>query len=154
MTREQACIKELYELVDKITENARKRDLSLIRPYSGASGCDMYQGLPPICRIRDSILDKYEDIIYKAFREYELGMIGECEGTPIEVFKPAPDEVIVYKFKTEPFNLDDIIQVFDNIRDSFPNNTVISIPDNSCLEVFTKDTLIECLQNIIKQLED
>lgn len=37
------------------------------------------------------------------------------KGTPIEVFKPAPDEVI---------------------------------------EVFTKDTLIECLQNIIKQLED
>ena len=153
MTREQACIKELYELVDKITENARKRDLSLIRPYSGARGCDMYQGLPPICRIRDSILDEYEDIIYTALREYELGMIGEYEGTPIEVFKPAPDEVIVYKFKTEPFNLDDIIQVFDNIRDSFPNNTIISIKDNSCLEVFTKDTLIECLQNITKQLE-
>ena len=37
------------------------------------------------------------------------------KGTPIEVFKPARDEVI---------------------------------------EVFTKDTLIECLQNIIKQLED
>ena len=62
------------------------------------------------------------------------------KGTPIEVFKPAPDEVIVYKFKTEPLDLDDTIQVFDNIRDSFPNNTVISIPDNSCLEVFTKDT--------------
>ena len=76
------------------------------------------------------------------------------KGTPIEVFKPAPDEVIVYKFKTESLDLDDTIQVFDNIRDSFPNNTVIPIPDNSCLEVFTKDTLIECLQNIIKQLED
>lgn len=71
MTREQVCIKELYELIDKITENARKRDLSLIRPHSGASGCDMYQGLPPICRIRDDILDKYEDIIYEALREYE-----------------------------------------------------------------------------------
>ena len=66
MTREQACIKELYELVDKITENARKRDLSLIRPCSGASGCDMYQGLPPICRIKDDILQRYEDIITTA----------------------------------------------------------------------------------------
>ena len=73
---------------------------------------------------------------------------------PIEVFKPAPDEIIVYKFKTEPFSLDDTIRVFDYIRGSFPNNTVISIPDNSCLEVFTKETLIECLQNLIKQLED
>lgn len=80
-------------------------------------------------------------------------MIGEWEWTPIEVFKPAPDEVIVYKFKTEPLDLDDTIQVFDNIRDSFPNNTVISIPDNSCLEVFAKDTLIEYLQNTIKKLE-
>lgn len=75
------------------------------------------------------------------------------EGTPIEVFKPAPEEVIVYKFKTEPLDLNDTIRVFNNIRDSFPNNTVISIPDNSCLEVFTKDTLTEWLQTIIKQLE-
>lgn len=44
-------------------------------------------------------------------------MIGEWEGTPIEVFKPVPDEVIVYKFKTEPLDLDDTIQVFDNICD-------------------------------------
>ena len=80
-------------------------------------------------------------------------MIGEWEGTPIEVFKPAPDEVIVYKLKTEPLDLDGTIQVFDNIRGSFPNNTVIPIPDNSCLEVFSKDTLIECLQNTIKKLE-
>lgn len=62
MTREQACIKELYELVDRITENARKHDLSLLRSPRGASGCDMYQGLPPICRIRDDILNRYEDI--------------------------------------------------------------------------------------------
>lgn len=72
MTREQKCIKELYELVDKITENARKHDLSLLRVRGGASGCDMYQGLPPICRIRDSVLDKYEDIIADAFRADEI----------------------------------------------------------------------------------
>ena len=67
MTREQKCIKELYVLVDKIAENACKHDLSLIRVHRGASGCDMYQGLPPICRIRDNILDKYEEIISDAF---------------------------------------------------------------------------------------
>lgn len=71
MTREQACIKELYALVDSITENARKRDLSLLRPPRGASGCDMYQGLPPICRIRDDILHRYEDIIYEVLRAEE-----------------------------------------------------------------------------------
>ena len=73
MTREQKCIKELYVLVDKIAENACKHDLSLIRVHRGASGCDMYQGLPPICRIGDSILDKYEEIISDAFRAEEEG---------------------------------------------------------------------------------
>lgn len=59
-----------------------------------------------------------------------------------------------YYYMSLGLDFDDTIQVFDNICDSFPNNTVIPIPDNSCLEVFVKDTLIECLQNIIKQLED
>lgn len=76
MTREQMCIKELYELVDKITENARKRDLSLIRP-SGIGGCDMYMGLPPICRIRDDILERYEDVIHGAFNTTEMQKFRE-----------------------------------------------------------------------------
>lgn len=71
MTKELCCIRELYELVDKITESARKHDLSLLRVPRGASGCDAYQGLPSICRIRDDILYRYEDIINKAFRESE-----------------------------------------------------------------------------------
>lgn len=69
MTKEQMCIKELYELVDRITQNACKHDLSLFRVGRGACGCDMYQGLPPICRIRDDILNRYEDIIYEDFEE-------------------------------------------------------------------------------------
>ncbi len=67
MTREQACIKELYELVDRIAENARKHDLSLLRQPRGGSGCDMYQGMPPICRLKADIEDRYEDIIFEAF---------------------------------------------------------------------------------------
>lgn len=66
--RTYQCIKELYKLVDKITENARKHDLSLLRVPRGASGCDMHQGLPPICRIRDDILSRYEDIISEGVR--------------------------------------------------------------------------------------
>ncbi len=71
MTREQMCIKELYELVDKVTENAIKRDLSLIRP-SGVGGCDVYMGQPPICRIKDDITARYEDIIHGAFKVEEM----------------------------------------------------------------------------------
>lgn len=69
MTEEQKCIKELYKLLDAITENAKKHDLSLIRPSGRVCGCDMYQGMTPICRIRDDILSRYEDIIYAALKE-------------------------------------------------------------------------------------
>lgn len=31
MTEEQKCIAELFKLIDLVTENAKKRDLSLIR---------------------------------------------------------------------------------------------------------------------------
>lgn len=68
MTEEQKCIVELFKLIDLVTENAKKRDLSLIRP-SGAGGCDMYLGMPPICRIRDDIFSRYEEIIYAALKE-------------------------------------------------------------------------------------
>ena len=70
MTREQCCIMELFQIIDKIAEDARNRNFSLFRAR-GASGCDMYQGPPLICCIRDDILDRYEDIINDAFRESE-----------------------------------------------------------------------------------
>lgn len=63
MTKEQKCIAELWTLVERITDDARHCDLSLLRVPRGACGCDMYQGLPPICRVKDDILSRYEDII-------------------------------------------------------------------------------------------
>lgn len=66
MTREQKCITELWALLDRIEDGARRHDLSLLRVPCGASGCDMYQGLPPICRITDDILERYGDIINTA----------------------------------------------------------------------------------------
>lgn len=63
MTREQACIAELYTLLERIEDGARHHDLSILRVPRGATGCDMYQGLPPICRLKDCIFEQYEDII-------------------------------------------------------------------------------------------
>ena len=70
MTEEQKCIVDLFKCIDDITEKAKRRDLSLFR-ISGIGGCDMYQGCPPICRVRDNLLMKYEDIIYQALKEKE-----------------------------------------------------------------------------------
>lgn len=63
MTKEQKCIAELYTLLERIEDGARHHDLTLLRTPRGASGCDMYQGLPPICRIKDDIRQRYEQII-------------------------------------------------------------------------------------------
>ena len=82
------------------------------------------------------------------------GIIGELKGIPIETSKPDPDEIIVFKFKTEPIDLNNMSQICINMQNAFPNNTVLAIPDNSCFEVFTKNTLISFLQDIIKQLEE
>lgn len=72
MIKEEKCIKELWELIDRITMDARKHDLTLLRIRGGASGCDAYQGTPPICRIVDDIYDRYGDIIHNCCKgEYE-----------------------------------------------------------------------------------
>ena len=66
MTKEQKCIAELWKLLNCIEDGARHHDVSLLRASPRPSGCDMYQGLSPICRITDDILSRYEDIIYAA----------------------------------------------------------------------------------------
>ena len=66
MTKEQKCIAELWQLLDRIEDGARHHDVSLLRASPRPSGCDMYQGLPPICRLTDDIWDRYGDIINEA----------------------------------------------------------------------------------------
>lgn len=66
LTKEQKCIAELWALLNRIENGARSHDLSLLRAPRGASGCDMHQGLPPICRLTDDILGRYEGIINTA----------------------------------------------------------------------------------------
>ena len=61
-------IYDLYGIVDAIADGALKHDMSLLRVHRGASGCDAYQGLPPIVRVRDNIFDKYDDIIGEALQ--------------------------------------------------------------------------------------
>ena len=76
MTREPRCIAELYTLLFSSESGARNHDLSLLRVPRGSSGCDMYQGLPPICRLTDDILSRYDDIINTAINAQLADMKG------------------------------------------------------------------------------
>lgn len=77
MTREQKLIKELWQLVETITDSAEKGDLSFLRIPRGAQGCDAYMGCPLISRVRDDIADRYVDIIRDAFKAEEILMYEE-----------------------------------------------------------------------------
>ena len=71
IARQQKCIAELWRFLDQVESNARHHDLSLLRVRSGASGCDMFQGLPPISRIVADIECRYNDLISEAVRSSE-----------------------------------------------------------------------------------
>lgn len=61
------CINDTWMFTEEIIGKAKKRDLSMFR-IAGISGCDMYQGCPPICRIHDSLFEKHEEIIHKSIK--------------------------------------------------------------------------------------
>lgn len=72
MTREQQCIKELYDLLERVEYGARHHDLTLLRVPRGAMGCDMFQGMPSISRLMVEITDRYRDILSFLQEEDEM----------------------------------------------------------------------------------
>lgn len=68
MAKERKCIAELYSLLEQIEDRARRHDFTMFRA-SGISGCDMFQGLPPISRILSDVYNRYEDVINAACHE-------------------------------------------------------------------------------------
>lgn len=70
MSRKDDCIRELYQLLDKIEKNAQRGNLTLVeKPHVACGGGDCP---PPIEKMINSILDEYGDIIYMAFKEKEI----------------------------------------------------------------------------------
>ena len=75
MTDEQKCIVELYQFIDDLTEKARKKDSKVMDMFRGGriGGADKYQGMPPIVRIRDNLLEKHGQVIHNSFKAKEIG---------------------------------------------------------------------------------
>ena len=47
-----------------------------------------------------------------------------------------------------------LAHVYSKTKDEFSNNTVVAIPESSCLEVLPKEQLIARLKDMIKMLEE
>lgn len=63
------------------------------------------------------------------------------------------EDIIVFKYNTD-IEMEYLAHVYSKIKDEFRNNTVIAIPESSCLEVLPKEQLIARLKDIIKMLEE
>lgn len=82
------------------------------------------------------------------------GIISEFKGIQFETYNPKPEEVIVWTFNITNCDIETCQKVFEIIKDAFPNNKCIAIPDNAYLEVFNKDSIIQTLQEMIQYLEE
>lgn len=80
-------------------------------------------------------------------------IIAKFDGFPIATINLKPEEIIVFKYKTD-IEMEYLAYICSKIKDEFPNNTVVAIPDSSCLEVLPKEQLIARLKDMIKMLEE
>ena len=75
--------------------------------------------------------------------------------TKIEKLEPHPTEAIVVGFNFNDVNVENAKRIFDEIKDKFPNNTVVAIPDFISLKSCSKDVLeniISAIATIIEEL--
>lgn len=79
------------------------------------------------------------------------------DGVSIATISPKPEDVIVLKYKTD-IEMDYLAHICSTIKgvlkNAFPNNTLVAIPDSSCLDVIPKEQLITQLKGMIKMLEE
>ena len=80
-------------------------------------------------------------------------IIAKFDGFPIAEINSKPEGVIVFKYKTD-IEMEYLAHVYSKIKDEFPNNIVVAIPESSCLEVLPKKQLIAQLKDMIKMLEE
>ncbi len=102
------------------------------------------------------MIDSNETVMYESGRDagylerYEDGL-----STKVEKLNPHPTEALTLFYDIENMTCE---QVFDNVeylKNKFPNNKVVAIPDKTSLESCSKDVLeniISMISEIIEEL--
>lgn len=68
--------------------------------------------------------------------------------TRIEKISPHPTEVMTLFYDMRKLHLNQVSNILEMLRNEFPNNKVIVLPDNTSLESCSKDIL----ENIISMI--
>lgn len=68
----------------------------------------------------------------------------------LKIIKPHPTEVITLFFNMENTTYDQIKDIVDLLKEQFPNNKIIALPDTTSLDSCSKDVL----ENIISMISE
>lgn len=68
----------------------------------------------------------------------------------IYMLKPHPTEAIVVDYAMEEVDFETVRRIVDSVKEQFPNNVVIALPDKTSLESCSKDVL----ENIISMISE
>lgn len=71
------------------------------------------------------------------------GVVARYMGFPIECHHVSPDETIILRFNMMEHDVDTVRRTHNMVKEEFPNNTVITIPQNLSFEYLTRANLAE-----------
>lgn len=83
----------------------------------------------------------------------EGGVVARFMGFPIECHHVSPDETIVLRFNMMEHDIDTVRRTHNIVKEEFPNNTVITIPQNLSFEYLTRANLAELKAQIESIME-
>lgn len=66
----------------------------------------------------------------------------------LDVIDLQPSEYVLFRFSTENYNVEAAVKIFKLLQDKFPQNTIICYPDDTSLEFFDKERLLEWIERI------
>ena len=97
------------------------------------------------------MINSNDTIMYEEGRDsgysegYEDGM-----RLKIEKLSPHPTEAITLFFNIDKTSFEQVKNIVDLLREKFPNNEVIALPDTTSLDSYSKDVL----ENIISEISE
>lgn len=78
-------------------------------------------------------------------------MISEPDVSKVQPLKPG--ETIVLKIDTKLMDYVHIDLLFKQLTQIFPYNRVVVLPSNTCLEIFSKEELIDIKRSLEEYIE-
>lgn len=79
----------------------------------------------------------------------EDGYVAAFEGTPLYILDPPPKEAVIVHY-VDRNNIEKSMFTHGLLVKTFPNNTVIAIPDECAVMELDKESAIDALESLIR----